>query len=236
MESTAPIPIDYRFEFGDDEVITVGVQLDPTTLDLLYEPSGELPAWTSMASHRCSVCRLDAETHDHCPVAVNFVDLIERFPHRHSYEEVALAVELPERTVSGRTTLQHALSSLAGIYMVTAGCPALDKLRAMVRFHQPLATLQETLFRAMSMYLLAQFMRYRNGLLPDWSMAGLEALYQEVHRINLEFGERLRNVPVHDANTNALVRLDLFTYGFTVNFEDSLDELETFFSAYLRDF
>lgn len=47
---------------------------------------------------------------------------------------------------------------------------------------------------------------------------------------------RFRNVPVHDANTNALVRLDLFTYGFTVNFEESLGDLEPFFHAYLKDF
>tara|TARA_B100000686_G_scaffold86198_1_gene93073 strand:- start:90 stop:251 length:162 start_codon:yes stop_codon:yes gene_type:complete len=45
-----------------------------------------------------------------------------------------------ERCYVEHTTMTEAVSSLLGIYMVTSGCPVMDKLRPMVRFHLPLAT------------------------------------------------------------------------------------------------
>ncbi|NOZ02881.1 MAG: hypothetical protein GXP54_13490, partial [Deltaproteobacteria bacterium] len=165
--------------------------------------------------------------------ALNMTHIIDLFPDRYSYEDVNLKVVTDERATTGRTTLQHALSSLAGIFMVTSGCAPLDKLRPMVRFHQPLASLQETIYRAISMYLMAQFMRSRRDLMADWTLAGLEALYHEVHMVNVGFGKRLRSSPGYDANTNALMRLDMFTYGFTQSFDDALTGLESYFQSYL---
>ena len=53
--------------------------------------------------------------------------------------------------------------SLIGIYMVTSGCPIMDKLRPMARFHLPFASTEETIYRAISTYLLGQYFLEQKG-------------------------------------------------------------------------
>lgn len=59
-----------------------------------------------------------------------------------------------ERTYSKDTLLQQGLASLLGIVMTTSGCPVLEPLKPMVRFHLPFATLTETVYRMVSMCLV----------------------------------------------------------------------------------
>jgi len=108
-------------------------------------------------------------------------------------------------------------------------------LRPMVRFHLPLADLEETRYRAFSMYLLAQYMRKQRGLTTDWELDGLERVYAQVHQVNLAIAKSIRKGAERDANANALVRLDLFADGVSVSLRDQLRELEHLFEIYLRD-
>ena len=87
--------------------------------------------------------------------------------HAFSYEEVDVRISTDERSYVKHTTMSEALSSLLGVYMVTSGCPIMDKLRPMVRFHLPMASSEETTFRAIAMYLVAQYFRARHGQDPD---------------------------------------------------------------------
>jgi hypothetical protein len=220
----------YEIAFADGERSTVSAELDAGSLALLAPQPAHVPAWAAVERVCGAACPLPPAPGAACPVAANLADLVERFGQRRSFEEVEVHVAAPERSYSARTRLQQALSSLTGIFMVTAGCPVLDKLRPMVRFHLPFATLQETTYRATSMYLLGQFMRFRRGLAPDWEMAGLEETYRRVHQVNLAIARCIRQAAAEDASANALVRLDLFTDGVAFSIRDALQDLEHLFA------
>ena len=128
-----------------------------------------------------------------------------------------------------------ALSALVGIYMVTSGCPHLDKLRPMVASHLPFATWQETTYRAISMYWLAQYIRKQHGREPDWTLEGLAKIYEEIMTVNRCFQRRVADVQVADAGMNALLRLDCYAQ-FTnrVLLRKNLGEIERLFPPYLE--
>src|SRR5438874_617766 len=84
------------------------------------------------------------------------------------------------------------------------GGPVLAPLRPMSRFHLPFASQEETVFRSVSTYLLGQFLRGVDGGAPDWSLAGLTAIYRDIGKVNRAFAARLRDAAPKDANVNAL--------------------------------
>jgi len=168
-------------------------------------------------------------------VAVNLVEVIEGFKDAFSYEPAHIEITTAERTYRRCAPLQDGLSALVGLYMVTSGCPALDKLRPLVYTHLPFATQEETTYRAITMYLLAQFFRQKRGLEPDWSLAGLARLYEEVSTVNRCFHQRILAVHVADAGLNALFRLDCYAQ-FTnrLLLRKHLGEIERLFRPYLE--
>ncbi|MCP4137833.1 MAG: hypothetical protein GY754_43125 [bacterium] len=192
------------------------------------------PEWTKLENCQCSNCPLKKEEHPCCPVAANLSSEIEFFKQSISTEKTTIVVITSHRTYISETDLQKGLGSLIGIIMVTSGCPILDKLRPMVAIHLPFASVEETMYRNVSMYLLAQFMRQRKGLEPAWSLDPLVDIYSEVRVCNLAFTERLRSINVKDASINAIIQLDCFA-SMTTNFLDeaSLKELEELFTSYL---
>jgi len=88
---------------------------------------------------------------------------------------VTVAVE--ERIYAKDTTVQQGLTPLLGIIMTTTGCPVMEQLKPMVRFHLPFASLTETIFRMSSMFLMAQFLRSMEGKSAVWSLEGLTKVY-----------------------------------------------------------
>jgi hypothetical protein len=224
----------YTFKFEDGNEESFGVQLDRKTLDLLPEPQDHYPAWTALEHHQCPNCPLDPATHPRCPIAANMVELSGFFSDSISYDETEVEIITEDRHYLKRTSIQQAVSSLMGIYMVTSGCPVMDKLRPMVRFHLPFATLEETTYRVISMYLTAQFFLYRKGQTPDWDMRNLVDIYEDIQIVNQSFFKRLGDITTQDTSTNALVILDTFANYISFSVDESLlDDIETFFSAYL---
>jgi len=117
--------------------------------------------------------------------------------------------------------------------MVTSECPFMTKLKPMVRYHLPFSTMQETLYRVMSMYLLAQYFLYRQGKTPDWELKNLVKIYDDIQIVNKSLSKRLSNVKMKDAIPNALVKLDLFAKHIsTLINRNTLDEIECLFGAY----
>ncbi|OGQ85363.1 MAG: hypothetical protein A2289_01390 [Deltaproteobacteria bacterium RIFOXYA12_FULL_58_15] len=228
-----PISFVYHFSFEDGEEVEITARLDGDTLDLIKEERTAPPPWTQLSSVGCTGCQVD-DREGTCPVAANLAELIDRFNKRLSYEKTSVKVTTPERTVCRETTVQHGLSSLTGIYMVTSGCPTMDKLRPMVRFHLPFASLAETTYRATSMYMLGQYLRSKEGLEPDWTLNGLDAIYRSVHQVNIGIARCIREAAERDANANALVRLDLFTDGVSFSIRDALVDLVYLFEPYLE--
>lgn len=51
------IDIQYIFELPEGRKETFRLQLDPTRLQLLVDPSQELPAWSKLDYHQCPNCR-----------------------------------------------------------------------------------------------------------------------------------------------------------------------------------
>ena len=204
----------YKFKFGDGRKKEFTARLEKETLNLIVPKESSPPEWTRLEHCQCPNCPLDTRKHPHCPVALNLSDLIDSFKDEISTEKVSLSIEAEERTYLKTTSVQKGLSSLMGIYMVTSGCPILDQLKPMARFHLPFATVEETLYRALSMYLLAQYFVYKRGRKPDWDLKNLKKIYNDIRLVNRSFSKRLKSVQPEDALPNAVVILN--------NFADSL--------------
>ena len=169
-----------------------------------------------------------------CPIALSIVELADFSRNLTSYEKVELTIQCEERTYCKHTTLQQGISSLVGIYMVTSGCPVMEKLKPMVRYHLPFATCSETQYRVLSMYLLSQYFIYRRGKKPDWGLKKLVKIYDDIQIVNKCFYRRLAHNQSDDAALNALVRLDMFAKHISASIDrDTLDEVESLFVAYL---
>ena len=166
------------------------------------------PEWSRLPFHQCENCPLGPEV-EYCPVAVNLAPIVEGFKGRDSIEEANVIVEIKERKYQNRIDLQKGLGSLIGVVMVTSNCPVLDTLRPMVRFHLPFASGHETVYRAVSMYLVEQYFRMKEGGNPDWNLEGFSKMYKEVFHVNQKMRERLQGAsePNRDANTNAIIYL-----------------------------
>ena len=224
----------YKFTFPDKSVREFSLQLDEETLRLIPKETTSYPEWTQLAYRKCPNCPLTDDQHPRCPIAANLVDVVEYFKDSISHQEAEIEITTASRRYLKRTALQNGISSLIGIYMVTSGCPIMDKLRPMVKSHLPFATAEETLYRILSMYLLAQYFVYKNGQKPDWDLQQLCEIYEEVQIVNRSFCQRLSDIHVKDASLNAVVSLDSFAALTTFSLElDQLDRIKQLFHAYL---
>ena len=230
---TAPIKIDYSYRFQNGSTKTFNLLLDAQTLGLMLEKRPDPPLWVLLNHKKCENCPLDERKHPYCPVALNFSDIAEQFKDMLSHEKVSVIVTTDERTYSKVTTIQQGLSPLIGIIMTTSGCPVMEHLKPMVRFHLPFATLEETIFRMVSMYLMVQHYRHQDGKPVDWTLDGLVKVYATVSIVNRDFAIRLRDAAKKDANINALVNLDCFAAMLPLAAEDTLQAIKPYFSAYL---
>ncbi len=144
-----------------------------------------------------------------------------------------MTVAVEERIYAKDTTVQQGLTPLLGILMTTSGCPVMEQLKPMVRFHLPFASLTETIFRMSTMFLMAQFLRALEGKSAVWSLDGLTKVYTEVGKVNRDFALRLRVAAKKDANVNALVNLDCFATMVPLAADDTLREIRPYFKSYL---
>ncbi|HLD28985.1 MAG TPA: hypothetical protein VJC03_01495, partial [bacterium] len=161
-------------------------------------------------------------------------EIIDTFKNTVSYEETEVDVKTREREIKGKLPVQKALSSLLGIYMPTSGCPILAKLSPMARFHLPFATVEETVFRSVSTYLLGQYFVMKEGGKPDLELKELKRIYEEIEKVNRSICQRLRNISEKDAHLNAVVILDNFAINLNFLFDKSLEQLRPIFEVYLK--
>ena len=231
----SPIVFRYQFSFSNGDHKSFTVTLDPDTLQLMRPEPSTPPAWTRLRHSQCPNCPLNETQSPHCPAATSLIDVVDYFGRSRSIEQVEVRVETAERDYVKRCALQEAASSLIGLYMATSGCQVMAKLKPMARFHLPFSTLDETHYRVLSMYLLAQYVAARRGQSPDWEFTTLVRLYEDVLTVNSHFFKRLASADLEDASLNAIVRLDSFagSIAFTVD-QQILDELDRLFDAYLE--
>ena len=229
-----PLLFEYRFTFQDGSRKRIPIRLAPDSLQYLPERELEPDSWTQLDFHQCRNCPLHARETPHCPVALSIKDLVSEFKDRVSHERAEVRVETSERRYYEDTTMQRGLSSMLGIVMVSSGCPIMDKLRPMVRFHLPFPSVLETTFRTTSTYLLGQFFLMKRGRPADFTFRGLAEIYRDVKLVNKAMASRIRTLSSKDASVNALILLDLFAVDVPLSIEDQIADLEPFFHTYFE--
>ncbi len=228
--------IKYEFIFENKRNEVFEVNLDQSDLSMEPFPVENDETWTLLESNKCKVCTLKSSEHTHCPVARNLSYVLVHFTNDYSYETAMVRVTTDGRITEKHTSMGEGLSPLMGLIMATSGCPILDKFKPMAFVHLPFSNEIETIFRAVSMYLTAQYMKMKNNMTPDWEMHHFKDMYAKVNQLNNDFAERVREMKGKDTNINALVLLDLFAQVGSFSFSDDwMKPMEPLFSAFLVD-
>ncbi|MGD9200391.1 MAG: hypothetical protein PVI26_02410 [Chitinispirillia bacterium] len=226
--------VKYEFFFTNDRVEVFDMKFDKIDLNMEPLPIKKEEPWILLESNQCKLCTLNRNDYNYCPVARNLSFVLLIFKNDPSFEEVTVRVTTEDRITEKKGTLQEGVSPLMGLIMATSGCPILDKFKPMAFTHLPFSNETETIFRAISMYLTAQYFRRIHGMEPDWQLEKFKEMYSQVNQINNDFAERVRKIKGKDANINALILLDLFAQVGIFSFsEDWMKELEPLFNAYL---
>lgn len=229
------ISIQYRFTLRDGSQKVFNLLLDKQKLELLDYIPENVPAWAYLDFNQCPNCTLSTQTTQYCPLAVNLVNIVESFKHLISYEEINVEVVTEERTVSRKTTAQNGICSLMGFVIAVSGCPHTSFFKSMARFHLPLSTKEETVYRATSTYLLAQYFMKKMGQKADLKLDGLKKIYQNITVINTSVAERLRAASKTDSSINAIILLDVYAHAIPFVIEESLEEISYLFKPYLSE-
>jgi len=227
------IVIEYRFRLSDNKVETFRVELHPDRLELLNKLPETPPDWAQLEFNQCPNCPLDPCRHKYCPLALSITDIVQHFDHVLSYDRIHLEVVTKDRHITQQTSAQQGLSSLMGLLIATSGCPHTDYFKPMACFHLPLASRDETVYRAASMYLMAQYFLHREGRKADFQLEGLKDIYDNIEEVNYAVAARLRAASEADSPVNAIVILDTYAKAMPFIIEDSLEYIRYLFTPYL---
>jgi len=212
--------VEYEFTLADGRVhrFAVGSEdLGPVT--------SELPQWTLLGFSQCSNCPLSTLETPRCPPAVDVFRIAERFADKLSYERVHVRVQRGGRSHEIDCDVQTGLGSLLGLVMASSGCPILGQLRGLARFHLPFAEFEESLFRTVGLYLLRQYFVAKDGGTPDFELAGLVRLYDDLQEVNRAFKKRIEGVSQRDASINAVTLLFSLSALVALSLEGGLEQL-----------
>jgi hypothetical protein len=227
--------IKYYFTLPEGAREVFNLQFDAEKLELVGSMPDALPAWTKLDFHQCPNCPLTTATHPYCPLAAHLVDIVRRFEGLLSYSEIQVDVMTAERFITQETTVQRGMSSLMGLVMATSGCPHMAFFKPMARFHLPFASAEETVYRATSMYVLAQYFLQREGHQADLDLTGLREIYNNIEVVNVAVAKRLRTATEADSAINAIILLDIYTKAIPVVIEESLEELRYLFAPFFEE-
>ncbi len=220
----------YRITLPNGAQHEITIVLDPDTL-LCQAPEALDQPWTARGFHQCRTCPLSTDTVALCPMAAHLAPIVEKIGALLSFEQLDVDITWDHRHLQGRAPAQRIASSIIGLVSATSGCPKSGFLKPMAWFHLPFATEEETIFRAVSSYLLGQYFAAARDETPDWSLAMLKQHYSELHTVNVDIARRLREACKHDAVVNAVILLDLFAKAVPFSVEESLDSLKPLFDA-----
>ena len=219
----------YQFSFSDGYQKEFQVDFDRESLQSKLPDGTCYPDWAQLECHQCKSCPLTSEDYLYCPLAVNLVPIIYWCKDLVSYDEVDVVVTSAERQVCAHTSLQHAVSSLLGLLMSSSACPNMNFLRPLARFHLPLATHEETIFRAVSATFLRKFFDKEERKSNEDPLGVLKQQYQELQDLNRFIANRVRSAIERDAAINAIVLLDVLSKKVSFSIDDSLQQIRYLF-------
>ncbi len=222
----------YNYSWQEGGQANFELEFDEDSIALLNDPPAELPEWTKLDYYKCPNCPLKVEEVDYCPTAVSFIPAIKRFKNVGSDDQMEVEAFVAGRRIIQSAPARRAISSIIGLLFATSGCPHTIYFRPMVRYHVPLSSENETIMRAMSMYTLAQFFKYKRGEKPDLNLEGLRAIYDELQVVNMTMAERLRSSDGAASSVNSIILLDMYTKRIPLEIEHSLKDLAYLFKSF----
>lgn len=224
----------YRLSAEDVESKEFSIAVDKQSMTLIGDMPTTYPHWTELSYQQCRNCPLNTEQIAHCPVAVNLIPLLDLCGNLASHKQLSVQVFTDRRTISAETTAQHVASSILGLIMATSPCPHTEYLKPMARFHLPLADQDETVYRVTTMFLLAQYFRYKHKLPYSLELDELLSIYQNLQVINFHLAKRLKAAISEDAAVNGVILLDLLSKSVSWSIEDGLEEIQHLFESYRK--
>ena len=232
----SPIRFHYHFIFPDKSVKEYVIELDRNTLSLMRGNIQLADAdWIQLNFEQCHCCPLTPDVHPFCPIAQNIMELVYQFKDLFSYHDCTVICKAAERSYSKKTSIMEGLSTIFGVIMATSECPVMEFLKPMARFHLPFATIEETTVRTASMYLLAQYFRYKNQPGLKFDFKTLENHYTKVQQVNEGLLKRINRVSSEDADKNAIITLHSLSQFLSMEIDYSLSGLETIFAGRYAD-
>lgn len=228
-----PIQFRYIFDFGSSNREVFNLEIDEATGRRIDGITDNFPEWSKLGFAQCPNCPLDVTETEYCPAATALTETAHRLGKVVSHAEVQLVVISEDRWVGKKTTSQSAISSLIGFQIATSGCPNVDFLRPMARFHLPLANLDETLTRVVGMYFLGQYYRFQDGGHFDMKLEGLAKNYSELQTVNSYIADRLRSSG-EIVELNAFAVLDQLAQIIPLEIEDALEDVRELFTEHQK--
>jgi len=201
--------MEYRFKLPDDNEKSFQLRLDAHEIELIRPEDNQPPDWTRLEFHQCPNCPLNNDTVPYCPAAVSVVDLVRSFDGLASFDEIVVEIFTPERHLIQPTSAQQGISSLMGLLIAASGCPRSAYFKPMARFHLPMSQPEETMYRATTMYLLAQYFRKQGSQDYEMGLEGMGAIYRNMQIVNNYLADRIRAASETDSSVNALIMLDM---------------------------
>jgi hypothetical protein len=224
-----PYQIKYEFSFEDGSKKNFQIQLDPKTIEIIRQEPPRKPDWTKLTCKQCTCCTLKIEESAYCPIAVNIAEIVGAFKSMVSSDNCTVVCHTPERTYLKKTSIMEGLSAILGIIMATSNCPVMDFFKPMARFHLPFSTVEETMVRSTSMYLLRQYFEHKQKKTPDLELNKLDQHYAKVKAVNEGLLTRINTVVNEDADKNAIIVLDSLAQIISMEIDYNLDSLAYLF-------
>lgn len=212
-------------------MLNYDVVINDETCLLEQNSDDQLPDWALLENHQCPNCTLSKAKYPYCPIATNIAGIIEDCTQVISHSAVELKVITEQRTICANTNAQKAISSLLGLVMAASDCPHTEFFRPMAHFHLPLATQEESFYRAISSFLLRNFFAANHQLQMDTDFEKLIDLYENVQTVNEYLSKRIQALQQGDASANAVISLHLLSCVIPTTLETSLEDLRHMFFA-----
>ncbi len=222
------ITYNYCFDFPDNKKKRFLIELSAESFE--YKSAGTTPPdWALLGVSRCKCCKLDLATENYCPIAANIAELVIAFKDTASYKSCLVSCLSSARTCSKDTTVQEGLASIMGIIMATSGCPSMSILKPMACFHLPFATVEESMFRSASAYLLRQYFSHKQGESSDFFMHRIQEHYSEVEQVNEGILKRINMTSELDADKNAIITLNSLAQILVMEVDENMESLKKLF-------
>ena len=230
--------VEYILYPPDQQPIEFRVLLD-SKADPATDPD-KAAAWTHLGHHQCHHCPLQEDQSPLCPLAVRVLPFVEKLGHLSSIEEMKVDVVQFDRVRHMKAPVQEILGSLLGLYVATSDCPHTRFLRPMAHYHLPLADADETVYRVLSMYRLAQYFRKEKTGKAYAGFGRLNDLYDNMAEVNRKLDRRMRSAlegqdDRQDGTINAIAILDALSLYVPASIDDAIEDLEPIFSGYWED-